>query len=82
MTKPLNECTSFKLYVTFNIKKVELSKRYNKANNNYLKSYDPKQESKHVIRVDASNLYHYAMSTFFRTNGFKWIDPKDFDSNE
>ena len=26
-----------------------ISKRYSKANNKYLKSIDPKQESKHVI---------------------------------
>ena len=25
-----------------------ISKRYSKANNNYLRSYDPKQESKHI----------------------------------
>ena len=25
-----------------------ISNRYSKANNNYLKSYDPKQESKHI----------------------------------
>ena len=26
-----------------------ISNRYRKANNKYLKSYDPKQESKHII---------------------------------
>ena len=26
-----------------------ISNRYNKANNKYLKSYDPKEESKHII---------------------------------
>ena len=31
-----------------------ISNRYNKANNKYLKSYDPKQESKHIIYLDAS----------------------------
>ena len=29
------------------------SNRYSKANNMYLKSYDPKQESKHIIYLDA-----------------------------
>ena len=29
-----------------------VSNRYNKANNKYLKSYDPKQESKHIIHLD------------------------------
>ena len=56
-----------------------ISYRYSKANNKYLKSYDPKQESKYIIYLDANNLYGYAMSKFLPTNGFKWIDPKEFD---
>ena len=31
-----------------------ISNRYNKANHKYLKSYDPKQESKHIINLDTS----------------------------
>ena len=34
-----------------------VSKRYNKSNSNCLKSYDPKQESKHIIYFDANNLH-------------------------
>ena len=30
-----------------------ISNRYSKANNKYLKSYDPKQESKNIIYLDA-----------------------------
>ena len=41
-----------------------ISKRYNKINNKYLKPYDSKQESKHIVYWDASNLYGYAMSKF------------------
>ena len=59
-----------------------ISNRYSKANNKYLKSYDPKQESKHIIYLDANNLYGYAMSKFLPTSGFKWIDPKEFDLNK
>ena len=33
--------------------------RYSKVNNEYLKSHDPKQESKHIIYLDANNLYRY-----------------------
>ena len=47
-----------------------------------MKSYNPKQESKHIIYLDANNLYGYAISKVRTTNGFKWIDPKDFDSNK
>ena len=29
-----------------------------------------------------NNLCSYVMSKFLATNGFKWIDLKDFDSNK
>ena len=48
-----------------------ISNRYSEANNKYFKSYDPKQESKHIIYLDANNLYGYTMSTFLPTSGFK-----------
>ena len=53
-----------------------ISNRYIKHNNKYLKSYDPNQESKHIINLDANNLYGYAMSKFLPTNPFKWVDLK------
>ena len=48
-----------------------ISNRFSKANNNYLKSYDPKQESKHIIYLDANNLSGCTMSKFLPTSGFK-----------
>ena len=48
-----------------------ISIRYSKANNKYLKYYEPKQESKHIKYLDANNLYGYAMSKFLPTGGFK-----------
>ena len=57
-----------------------ISNRYSKASNKYLKSCDPKQESKHIY-ADANNLYGSAMSKLLPTSGFKWIDPKVFDLN-
>ena len=59
-----------------------ISNRYSKANNTYLKSYNPKQESKHVIYLDANNLDGYAMSKFLLISGFQWIDPIEFDLNK
>ena len=59
-----------------------ISNRYNKANYKYLKSFDPKQGSKHIIHLDANNLHGYAMSKFPPTSGFKWIDPKEVDLNK
>ena len=32
-------------------------KRYSNVNNKYLRSYDLKQESKHIIYFDENNLY-------------------------
>ena len=47
-----------------------------------LKSDDSKQESKHIIYLDANNLCGCAMSKFLSTSEFKWIDPKDVDLNK
>ena len=59
-----------------------ISNRYSKANNKYLRSYDPKQESKHIIYLDTDNLHGYETSKVLRTSGFKWLDPKEFDLNK
>ena len=48
-----------------------ISKRYSKARNKFLKSYDPKQESKYIIYFDANNLFGCAISKFLLTDGFK-----------
>ena len=61
--------------------------RYSKANNKYLKSFDPKQQSKHIMYLDKNNLYGYAIPNFFQclnveTNEFKWTDPKQFNLNK
>ena len=58
-----------------------ISNRCSKANNKYLKSYDPKQESKHIY-LDANNFYGYPMSKFPPTSGLRWIDPKEFNLNK
>ena len=44
-----------------------------------MKSYDPKQESKYIIYLDANDLYGFAMSKFLPVSEFKWIDPKELD---
>ena len=56
-----------------------ISNRYGKANNEYLKSHYLNKELKHIIFLDVNNLYDHAMSKFLPTNGFKWINPKEFD---
>ena len=47
-----------------------ISKRYSKANNKYLKFYDPKQELKHIY-LDANNLCCCGMSKFLTINRSK-----------
>ena len=59
-----------------------ISDRYNKTNNKYLKSYDPQQESKHIVYLDVNNFYGHAISKFLPARGFKWIDPKEFGLNK
>ena len=50
-----------------------ISKRYSKANNKYLKSYGLKQELRHIIYLDADNLYGYIISEFLPPGRLKWI---------
>ena len=57
-----------------------ISYRYSKAKNKSLKSYDPKQESKHIIYLKMNNLYGFAMPKSLPTSGFKLIDPKKINS--
>ena len=48
-------------------------KRYSKASNKYLKSYDSRQES---------NILYTQTGVYLPTSNFKWIDLKDIDSNK
>ena len=38
-------------------------------------------KNRHIIYLDANNLYGYAMSSFLPTSGFRWINAKEFDLN-
>ena len=50
-----------------------ISKRYAEANNKYMKSYNPDEESTFIQYLDANNLYGWAMSQSLPTHGFKWM---------
>ena len=54
-------------------------KRFSKANNKYMKSYDDKNPSKYIIYLDASNLYGWEMSQYLPYGGFKWLNQKEVD---
>ena len=51
-----------------------ITNRYRKVKNKYIKSYDRKQELKHIIYLNANNLYSYAMGKFLTTSNFKWMN--------
>lgn len=56
-----------------------IAHRYGKANNKYMSDYNPKHPSKHIIYLDANNLYGYAMSQYLPTGNFKWLSQKKID---
>ena len=56
-----------------------ISNRHCIDNNKKLKYYDVKQEWKYIIYLDANSLYGYGMHEYLPTNGFKWIDPIEFN---
>ena len=49
-----------------------VSKRYAKANNPQVPGYDPSKPNKHIMYLDANNLYGWAMSKPLPTRDFKW----------
>ena len=59
-----------------------IAKRYNEANNKYIKKYDPTKLSKYMSYLDMSNLYGWAMSVRLPYGRFKWLRNVDnFDVN-
>ena len=59
-----------------------IAKRYAKANNNYMKDYEPTKPSQHISYPDINNLYHWAVSRYLLYGGFKWLKNVDgFDVN-
>jgi len=54
-----------------------ISTRYSKANNKYMKNFDPTEESKFIQYLDANNLYGWVMSQPLPLNNFKWMTEND-----
>ena len=59
-----------------------IAKKYAKANNKYMKDYDPKKPSKFISYLDMSNLYGWAMNSYLSYGEFKSSKNVDgFDVN-
>ena len=56
-----------------------ITHRYGKANNKYMKGYNDKEPSKYLMYLDANNLYGWAMSQYLPTGNFKWMSEKKID---
>ena len=54
-----------------------IAHRHAKANNKYMKDYDPQKESSYIMYLDANNLYGWAMSKPLPYCNFKWLDNVD-----
>ena len=56
-----------------------ITKRYSKANNKYMKSYDNKKPSKYITFLDANNLYGSTMSQYLPYSRFKQLNQTEID---
>ena len=54
-----------------------ISTRYGKANNPYMKDYDPDKPTKYISYLDANNLYGWAMCKPLPTKGFRWMEKEE-----
>jgi len=54
-----------------------IAHRYAKANNKYMRDYNPQDESSYLMYLGANNLYGWAMSQPLPYRDFKWLDPEE-----
>ena len=57
-------------------------KRYAKANNKFMKDFDPAEKSSFIVYLDANNLYGWAMSKPLPVGGFEWMDEAELENWE
>ena len=59
-----------------------ISTRYGKANNHYMKDYDPDKPTKYISYLDANNLYGWAMSKPLPTDCFRFMNNEEMKNWE
>ena len=55
-----------------------ITHRHAKANNPYIKYYNPENDTSYIIYLDANNLYGWAMIQDLPYGGFRWVEPKHY----
>lgn len=60
----------------------QCSKRYMKANNKYMTTYDENQKSTFIQYEDCNNLYGFVMMQHLPTGGFQWVENHQFTADE
>lgn len=59
----------------------QVSKRYAVANNKYMENFNPNDESKYIVYLDANNVYGWSMMQQLPLKDFEWCQ-KSFTANE
>ena len=57
-------------------------KRFAKANNKFMKNFDPAKKSKFLVYLDANNLYGWAMSQPLPVGDFAWMSKEELQNWE
>ena len=55
---------------------------YAKANNPYLKEYDPEKPNSYILNTDCTNQYGACMKMHLPTGGFKWVEDTSIFTEE